>query len=56
MSVRCKFPLLLLTLFFAVSSKLFATPLAISNKVQGLMDNYCFDCHDQKGPIKQFLI
>ena len=55
MSVRCKFPLLLLSLFFVVGFELFAAPLAISNKVQGLMENYCFDCHDgdsKKGDIQ----
>ena len=55
MSVRCKFPLLLLPLFFVVSFELFAAPIAIPNKVQGLMENYCFDCHDgdsKKGDIQ----
>ena len=55
MSVRCKFPLLLLPLFFVVSFELFAAPIAIPNKVQGLMENYCFDCHDgdsRKGDIQ----
>ena len=47
MSVRCKFLLLLLPLFFLMRFGLFAAPFTISNKVQGLMENYCFDCHDK---------
>ena len=38
-----------------VSFELFAAPIAIPNKVQGLMENYCFDCHDgdsKKGDIQ----
>ena len=55
MSVRCKFLLLLLPLFFLMRLGLFAAPFTISNKVQGLMENYCFDCHDEdskKGDIQ----
>ena len=55
MSVRCKFLLLLLPLFFLMRFGLFAAPFTISNKVQGLMENYCFDCHDEdskKGDIQ----
>jgi len=55
MNIRFRFLLVSLTSFFGGGAGLWAAPFVMPDKMEDLMANYCFDCHDdetKKGEIR----
>ena len=55
MSIRFRFLMVSVISFFGGGAGLWAAPFAMPEKMEDLMANYCFDCHDgesKKGEVR----